>query len=165
MKLPRELEEKILSRPDVVIHGRQAEKPTRQPRPKEFVGAGVAIFVNKIMIHIPTETKSEANQRGWQGKAKRTKSARQIMYQTLWRHHGALTRFVEHFHGQGCLRVTFTRLGGRELDDDNLRSACKSVRDTVAALMLGDDRDPRFVWMYGQEPGGAVGVRVEIECL
>lgn len=60
--------------------------------------------------------------------------------------------------------VTLTRLGGRALDDDNLHAAMKYVRDTCALMMGFDDNaSSPLRWEYGQEPGGAVGVRVTIE--
>lgn len=60
--------------------------------------------------------------------------------------------------------VTLTRIAPRELDDDNIRSACKSLRDGVADRLGIDDRDPRVRWEYGQERGGVreYAVRVEI---
>lgn len=60
--------------------------------------------------------------------------------------------------------VTLTRIAPRELDDDNLTSSTKSVRDSVADRLGVDDRDPRVRWEYGQERGGVreYAVRVEI---
>ncbi len=115
-----------------------------------------------LTIIVPTATKSEANQRDTFGKAKRTKSARRILCQTMRPHHALLTAFVQAIEDGKALNVKLTRLGGRELDDDNLRSACKASRDAVASLLLSDDRDPWLRWDYGQEPGGPCGVRVEI---
>jgi hypothetical protein len=158
---------------DILARAVPASGPTpipieNSPRTKAFVQAGVAIEATRVVVVVPTETKSEANQvgsnsGGWKGKAKRTKNAKMILFHTLWPFHGSLTPFVKHFHGHGGLRVTFTRLGGRVLDDDNLRSSMKATRDGIAALMLADDGDSRFHWCYGQEPGGAIGIRVEIE--
>lgn len=61
------------------------------------------------------------------------------------------------------LTVTLTRLGGRMLDDDNLKSSCKHIRDQVARWIGRDDADPLVAWNYGQELGGLWGVRVRIE--
>src|SRR6187397_1973211 len=49
--------------------------------------------------------------------------------------------------------VTLTRIAPSSgLDCDNLRSAFKSVRDSVAdALGLKNDRDAKVTWDYGQE--------------
>lgn len=63
-------------------------------------------------------------------------------------------------------RVTLTRIGSRLLDDDNLRSALKAVRDAVAGW-LGLDDGPRspITWSYRQETTRSPlwGVRIEIE--
>jgi hypothetical protein len=127
------------------------------------VEAGVSLEDGRLTIMLPLETKSEANQRGWKGKARRTKSARRILFQTVGPHHWVLTPFVTALHSGEAIRVLFTRLGGRRLDDDNLRSAFKAARDGVAAMLLADDGDPRFHWEYDQAIGGPVGIRIEIE--
>ena len=50
--------------------------------------------------------------------------------------------------------IELTRIAPRELDDDNLRPALKSIRDGVTdALGLTDDRDKRLTWEYGQRKG------------
>lgn len=46
--------------------------------------------------------------------------------------------------------VTFTRRSPKELDDDNLRSACKAVRDGIADKLGINDGDPRIKWEYEQ---------------
>jgi hypothetical protein len=51
-----------------------------------------------------------------------------------------------------CCAITLTRISPLALDDDNLRTALKAVRDELAEGVLGmpNDRDPRVVWIYGQ---------------
>jgi hypothetical protein len=54
--------------------------------------------------------------------------------------------------------VTITRVAPRELDDDNLQSALKSVRDGIAdwwdsAYKHGDDRQTALIWCYAQKRG------------
>lgn len=61
------------------------------------------------------------------------------------------------------VHVTLTRLGGKDLDGDNLQSAMKPTRDEVAAWLRLDDADPRVTWAYDQKAGGLRGVRVTIE--
>jgi hypothetical protein len=39
----------------------------------------------------------------------------------------------------------------------------KYIRDTVALFFGAEDNDRRFIWEYGQEMIGRVGVRVKIE--
>ena len=59
--------------------------------------------------------------------------------------------------------VTFTRVGGREMDSDNIQSAFKACRDRVAFWLLKDDGDPFFIWNYAQWPGrGVKGIRIKI---
>jgi hypothetical protein len=50
--------------------------------------------------------------------------------------------------------VTFTRVGPRILDDDNIRPALKGVRDQVATILGIDDGDARIKWQYEQELSG-----------
>ena len=59
------------------------------------------------------------------------------------------------------LLVTITRIGPRKLDDDNLASACKYVRDQIAAAVGVDDGSDRYTWRYGQRRG-KYGVDVEV---
>ncbi len=58
------------------------------------------------------------------------------------------------------LVCTLTRIG-RKLDDDNLASAFKAVRDQVAAELGVDDGSDAVAWRYAQERGPA-GIRIEI---
>lgn len=64
------------------------------------------------------------------------------------------------------LVVTLTRVAPRQLDDDNLASAFKGVRDGVADVLGIDDRDTRVAWRYEQEKGApkqaAVGIRIDV---
>lgn len=63
---------------------------------------------------------------------------------------------------QGPLTVTITRVGPRKLDDDNLQSACKYVRDEIANVIGVDDGNDRFyTWQYRQRTG-PYGVEVDI---
>ena len=57
--------------------------------------------------------------------------------------------------------ITITRVGPRKLDDDNLASACKYVRDQIAAEVGVDDGSDLYTWRYEQRKG-AYGVDVEI---
>jgi hypothetical protein len=46
--------------------------------------------------------------------------------------------------------ITITRHGSRRMDDDNLASCCKAVRDGIADALGIDDGDPRTEWRYAQ---------------
>lgn len=99
--------------------------------------------------HLPLTTVSEANRRDhWRVKSKRVRLQRRTA--------AALV--------PGCplpCVVTLTRISPRMLDDDNLQSALKAVRDGVADRLGVDDRDPRVEWRYAQRKGAQKGVEVE----
>jgi hypothetical protein len=48
------------------------------------------------------------------------------------------------------LRVTITRIGPRDLDDDNLAISGKSVRDGIARAAGVDDGKKWWTWAYDQ---------------
>lgn len=62
------------------------------------------------------------------------------------------------------LLITITRIGPRKLDDDNLASACKYIRDQIAATVGVDDGSDQYSWRYEQKTShyGQYGVDVEI---
>ena len=55
--------------------------------------------------------------------------------------------------------VALTRISPRLLDDDNLRGALKSIRDTIADLLIPGlkkgqaDFNPSIEWIYDQKKG------------
>ena len=57
--------------------------------------------------------------------------------------------------------VTITRIGPRRLDNDNLESACKYVRDEIARAYGVDDGSPLYNWQCEQRIGD-YAVEVEI---
>ena len=61
--------------------------------------------------------------------------------------------------------VTLTRVAPRMLDDDNLQSAFKGVRDEIARYLGFADNNPGIRWEYAQRRDGvgkyAIEVRVE----
>jgi hypothetical protein len=104
------------------------------------------------------KTVSLTNQREhWRSRSARAKSQRRAVAAAWPRG----TWNTDQLPVGSVLVVTLTRISPRELDDDNLRGALKSVRDQVAACLYLDDRDKRFVWLYAQEKG-ATGVRIEV---
>lgn len=62
------------------------------------------------------------------------------------------------------LEVTIVRVSPGTLDDDNLRGACKAIRDGIADRYGVRDNDPRIAWHYGQQlgPRGQYGLCVQI---
>ena len=104
-----------------------------------------------IAIELPLRLVSEANIRcHWSIRARRVKAHRNAAIAVP---KAALP----------CV-VTLTRIAPRKLDDDNLRSACKGVRDGISDRLGVADNDPRITWAYGQEKGKPkqYAVRVEI---
>ena len=63
--------------------------------------------------------------------------------------------------------VKLSRVGPRKMDDDNLRGALKSIRDTIADLILPGmakgraDGDVRIEWLYDQIKG-MPGLRIDL---
>ncbi len=65
-----------------------------------------------------------------------------------------------------ALVVSIIRVGKALLDDDNLTSCNKGLRDAIARTLGVDDRDPRIKWEYGQvetRHGASAGSIVKIE--
>lgn len=101
------------------------------------------------------KTISEANDRShWRRRAERAKSqrlhARLASSAPLAEYRASLAKG----YVAGVI-ITLTRIApSNGLDDDNLRSAMKAVRDGITdALGLTNDRDPRLEWRYSQERG------------
>lgn len=136
----------------------KSKKATPQVFPDiEFQG-------NAVLIVLPILTKSEANQGGnWKGKSQRTKDARRQMSKLCGPKLRQLARFAEHYHQGGILKAKITRLGGRHLDKmANLGAALKATEDAICLMLGVDDGDPRWQVIADQEPGGDVGVSIEI---
>jgi hypothetical protein len=117
-----------------------------------------------ICCTIPIQTVSVLNVREhWAKRSRRTKQHRTTTYAMLLSYGKAadLYRIAAPIR----FTITLTRIGGRTLDDDNLRAALKATRDGVADWLGIDDGDKRLTWQYGQEPKQRKmppGVRVEI---
>jgi hypothetical protein len=109
-----------------------------------------------ISITLPIVTKSEANLREHHHVvARRKKSQRRGVAL-------ALRPRVCFWSSILPCTVTLTRLSARTLDDDNLQSAFKAIRDQVAYELGVDDRDHRVKFEYGQERAKTMGIRIEI---
>lgn len=109
---------------------------------------------------LPIPTVSEANvSEHWSRRHKRHK-AQELIIKGRWnRERPALTLPVV---------VKLTRIGVRELDDDNLRIALKHVRDVIADLIRPGlppgqaDGSSLIKWDYAQSKGKVRSVRIEI---
>ncbi len=133
------------------------EKKAKTPRAKRPPKVTAPALRWTLDITLPLKTVSAANAREhWAARHRRVADERMAVRLG--------------FSGQNVMNppcfdsvvVKFTRLGGRRLDDDNLRSAMKGVRDAVAEWLQVDDGSDVAVWEYGQEPGGPFGVRIQI---
>lgn len=138
----------------------------RGPRrlPKRFLLSNARTWIDRSIITLGMILVSEANARGhWGPRAKRAAAQRGIAKLDVG---GAIDPALRKGLTEGGLAITLTRVAPCELDDDNLRGACKALRDGVAdALGLASDRDKRVTWLYEQakdEPR-TYGARVKIE--
>ena len=95
----------------------------------------------RIEVELPIHIVSVANKREhWGARARRAQTHRRsalLVPKLAWRF---------------PVEITLTRLGGRQMDDDNLVAAFKALRDGIAARLGLDDADPRLRWRYEQEP-------------
>lgn len=104
------------------------------------------------MIELPLRIESCANKREhWATRARRTKAHR-------------LAALAVPIHPLPCI-VTLTRVAPRKLDDDNLASGFKALRDGIADRFGVDDGDPRIRFKYDQVRGKAkeYAARVHVE--
>lgn len=104
-------------------------------------------------VWLPLRTVSEMNVRThWSARAKRMKTARRTAH--------ALCPAAT----VPCV-VTMTRHSAGTLDDDNLRSALKGVRDGIADRLGVPDNSPGVEWRYEQAKAkrGEYAVHIRIE--
>lgn len=131
-------------------------------------------MIENIIFEIPIKTVSEVNSSEHWSK----KSARHRMQQFFIR--AAFNKESQDIPFP-CI-VKMTRLGPRFLDDDNLRSAFKWIRDEISECLIPEkrsfyigtngkprrikgqaDSDPRITWEYDQEKNSIQGIRIEIK--
>lgn len=140
-------------------------KALEQFAPKPSAPAPVAVSgtttadgtVTALAVTMCLKTVSEANSRDMGVKMGRVKRQRATVRDTL----RSMGRVLPMFP----VVVTLTRISRKTLDDDNLQSAFKAVRDGVADAMNRDDGDvAAYEWRYAQEVGASgYAVRILIE--
>jgi hypothetical protein len=124
-----------------------------------------AQLIPDLWALLPVYTLSEANRAShehWRVRQQRARSQRTTTRSLM---HHALGFWGEPWITRSPVTITLVRISPRPLDDDNLASSQKAVRDGIAdALNGGEDRSPRIVWRYEQEKGApnTYGVRVLI---
>lgn len=135
------------------------EKP--DDKPARLVPASFAVINGVLTWVLPIETASEANGRDWRKRSARTKQARDVVSKAFGP--VPLDDYRRWYHEERKpLRLTFTRLATRKLDEFNLGPALKATEDAVALMFGANDGDPRWMATAKQEVGKLVGVRVEI---
>ena len=97
-----------------------------------------------IVVDIPVRIISEANSRQHWRKAAARKRVHRMTARTVLQFHPKPKGEPELF------TITLTRVAPRKLDDDNLASGFKAVRDGVADWLGIDDGSPRIKWQYAQ---------------
>lgn len=113
----------------------------------------------------PVVTASEVNRRDWRSRSRRTQDARRVLSAAFGPTLRFLADFAEAYHAGKRLRVVFTRLGGAKVDPSNLPTTTKGCEDYLCLVIGADDGDERWNAMWRQEPGGAVGVRIELSVI
>lgn len=129
------------------------------------MSVSATIGMVNVTVTIPIYARSEANRRDhWSAKSSRVSQQRGFTAAYL-RGAANLVNFVRRLDTSQRFKVTLTRIHRRRvkpLDDDNLRSSLKAVRDGVADAIGIDDGDKRVIWDYAQEPGSDYAVRIQI---
>ena len=116
---------------------------------------------------LPIDTVSESNiSEHWSKRGKRHRTQRQIIW-IQWRNNEERFQNVK----TPCI-IRITRISPRQLDDDNLRGACKSTRDGIADCIVPgrapgrSDNVEGMTFEYHQEKGKPKekAIRIQIFC-
>ncbi|MGL5095414.1 MAG: hypothetical protein ACRDD1_07490 [Planctomycetia bacterium] len=131
--------------------------PPKLPKPKRVKPS----HGFKLVIVLPVETPSTGNGRDWHDRDRAVKAQRQAVRNAFRDRPLMLVPFLSQ---AGAVAITITRLGGHCLDHrDNLRMALKAIVDEVHAWFGIDDKTDTLKIDYQQQPGGPVGVMIEME--
>lgn len=162
-RISPEMEAAILALPGTTVNGRPVAVAAAKPEPVALIEATFRGSLEYPVWEIPLETRSEANHRDWRRRSKRTDAAWRAVSRALGKHLVYVATFANRYHSGHGIRVRITRIGGRKLDHSvNLPASMKAVEDAVAFMMGADDGSPLWHCDFEQEPGGAMGVRVEL---
>ena len=122
------------------------------------------VLQRKVKMVIPhLSVISEANVMQHWTKRRKRRIVQDSIIRTFWR--------MEKYHNTvECNKpyvIILTRMSPRRLDGDNLQVAFKSIRDTIADILIPgkkrgvSDSAPGLTWIYDQEKGSK-GIKIEI---
>jgi hypothetical protein len=101
-----------------------------------------------IVMELPIETISEANTKEhWARKANRVKKQRADAF-----YYCRLKRGIIEVSPDATIKIKLVRLAPKKLDNDNLVSAFKAIRDGIADWLKVNDGSDKITWEYDQEP-------------
>lgn len=115
----------------------------------------------KKVLYLKIHLWSVANMGGHWSKGYNRKTYQQNLLAQKW--------YTEGVDMKPPVSVTLTRMAPRLLDDDNLVTAFKSIRDRVASLLVPGkrpgraDNHPGIKWHYSQEKNKQYQVRITID--
>lgn len=116
-------------------------------------------------MRLPLKTVSEANRASHEHWSKRHKRAREQRAVSRLFFANKVASYRSHLAGGGGVLVSMIRIAPSSgLDDDNLRSSLKAVRDGIADALGSDDRNPKILWEYSQTRG-EYGVDIDMRCI
>lgn len=138
-------------------------RPTGPTRKKDLA---INVFAPPGTWVIGVETVSIANSTKIKEGIGRKAKQKKVVFLALGRWHLNLAEFADrgiHAKKARPIVVKLCRLGGSTMDDDNLPSSMKYIRDAIADMLGSDDANPLISWFYSQEKHDKVGVRITIE--
>jgi hypothetical protein len=151
--IPDDLARRLLE-----LSGQPTPAAKRAAKAPELVEAS---FLWPGIWTIPLETRNESNQRDWKARNRRAGEAwKAVRKSTLLINLDKWEGYLYHHHP---ICAHFVRIGGRRLDPlVGLPAALKGVEDAFCYLLGVDDGSPLWRPTCDQEPGGPMGVRVEL---
>lgn len=136
-----------------------AKKPKGKPG---LVAPSYALVEGWHRWEYPIVTVSESNAREWRKRSNRVKMAREIVSRHMSKQWSVYGPIGDVWRAGQTVYARFTRLGGHALDAANVGPALKASEDAVCMMMGVNDTPPRWQATYHTQPGGEIGVRVEL---
>ncbi len=127
--------------------------PRKRNKPEPVVIREAVFKDGAWVFEVPTKTVSEMNRiEHWGTKRRRASGQRQLAKLCC---DVSLPSPVARSIRNGKHEIKLVRVGGKRMDDDNLASAMKHVRDGIADSVQVDDGSDRIKWKYDQLPDGS----------